>query len=228
KGVSVIGLRRSNRPGARIFSTTRPDQWPYAQFLVTGDGVRIRGLRIQGPDTEFKDCELTASSFFGTWYVTGCSSHTRGIHIVGQTNVVIENNEISGWSGAAISIFDVNDGDPQMSRIDRTNASTITIRGNYIHNNQRQSYTEDWISIWDSDGYGVEISKGAPAVSEQNGFEWNRHDIAGDGSPGSGYYAHANLSLADGGLSYVVLGVPVHTHAFDMHGTLNPHSWDAG
>ncbi|MCP4641427.1 MAG: hypothetical protein GY851_13380, partial [bacterium] len=57
-------------------------------------------------------------------------------------------------------------------------------------------------------GLGYGISHGAASsVVEFNRFNWNRHSIAGTGSPGCEYVARHNIELGES-LS----------HCFDMHG----------
>ncbi|HXU02303.1 MAG TPA: right-handed parallel beta-helix repeat-containing protein [Polyangia bacterium] len=214
-GVSVLGNRSSTRPGPRFYTTRRPK----VLFVIAGDSVTIRGVRIQGPDTEFETC-IDTTGQTGFFVPPPCISNATGVYMEAAVNVLVENNEILGWSQAGIRVLDIQ------NRIDRlTNArSAVIIRGNYIHNNQRQN---------ESDGYGVESSYGAYALIAQNVFERNRHDIESDGRPGSGYYAESNLVLADNGQTTWV-GFEAHTHTFDVHGTdncgprLSNNIWNCG
>jgi hypothetical protein len=219
-GVSLLGGRTSRDPGARLYTTTHPP----VLFDIKGDGARISGLRIQGPDTEFGECTVHDSAGIAL------DTDPAGAFVLGSgrtsmAQVLIDNNELSGWSGAAVRVHDYG------NLIDQASGSTrFVVRGNYIHNNQRQ--TEGDCS-GDTDGYGVDVSHGAYALIEQNVFDWNRHDIASDGSDGAGYFAYGNLVLEHGGPTDVVLGVSFHTHAFDMHGQNNcfpsgDHTWNCG
>ena len=94
----------------------------------------------------------------------------------------------------------------------------VHIHDNYIHHNQAVG----------GDGYGVTVGDGGYALIERNVFDWNRHAIEGDGSPGTGYVATANLVLENGGLHRWIPfpGFWVHTHQFDMHGTEDCGVWD--
>jgi hypothetical protein len=93
----------------------------------------------------------------------------------------------------------------------------------------------------------VEVSYGAYALVERNVFDHNRHAIAGDGRAGTGYLAHDNLILPNGGVHFrcvitdglglielvfnpfklpveltkAILGEGdiYYTHALDMHGS---------
>ena len=109
-----------------------------------------------------------------------------------------------------------------------TNPTTVRVRDNYIHHNQREG----------TEGYGIGLYNGAYALIERNVFDYNRHAISGgDGSDGSGYLAYRNLVLEHGGLhrNLPVIGW-VHTHQFDMHGQENcgisglfsDHVWNCG
>ena len=76
------------------------------------------------------------------------------------------------------------------------NPMTVRIHDNFIHHNQRQR----------GNGYGVETTYGGYALIEKNVFDWNRHALASDGRPGTGYFAYRNLVLEDGGMNYWLLG----------------------
>ena len=219
-GVTLVGARNSRDPGARLYTTTHPP----VLFDIKGDGVRISGLRIEGPDKEFGDCTVHDSAGIAL-----DTDPAGGFALVpGHTSmaqVLIENNELLGWSGAAVRVHDYG------NRIDQASGTTrFVVRGNYIHNNQRQT---QGACSGDTDGYGVDVSHGAYALIEQNVFDWNRHSIASDGSDGTGYFAYSNLVLEHGGPTDIVLGVSFHTHAFDMHGQNNcgisgDHTWNCG
>jgi hypothetical protein len=94
-------------------------------------------------------------------------------------------------------------------------ANTAHIHDNYIHHNQHPNTTLCKGSH--ASGYGVETADGAYALIERNVFDWNRHDVAGDGRKGTGYFLHDNLILGNGGIHESCLGVTIRTHAIDMH-----------
>jgi hypothetical protein len=117
-GVTLRGGRTPRDPGPRFRTTTRPS----TLLLVKGDGVRISGLRIEGPDMGVPGDDEVQVAIYDNSYI----------------NVQVDNNEISGWSGSAVKIED--DG----QRIDYVaNPDTVHVHDNYIHNNQhegRQGY----------------------------------------------------------------------------------------
>jgi hypothetical protein len=132
---------------------------------------------------------------------------TTAIAINSAVNVQIDHNELAGWAGAVDVKDDANTAGSQ-SPFAALSAHTVNVTDNFIHHNQT------------GDGYGVVSGYGAHPYIARNTFEWNRHAIAGDGRPGTGYTAYHNLVLEEGGLHYwvPVLGFWVHTHQFDMHG----------
>jgi hypothetical protein len=184
-GVRLVGGRRPNVPGGRLYTTT----FPVRLFKIANvDNVRITGVRIDGGDMGVADSD---------------SVKTTGITVDSGLNVQIDNNEIYGWRGAAIEVSD------NLERISLTaNAMTVRVHDNYIHHNQRQR----------SGGYGVVTADGAYALIEKNVFDWNRHAIASDGRPGSGYLLYRNLFLEHGGMNFWLLGTWLNTHMIDMHG----------
>jgi hypothetical protein len=186
RGVRLIGGRTPRIPGGRLYTTSFPKR--LFQIGPWSDDVAITGLRIQGAEMGIAGSSTEAS---------------MGIVIESSWNVLLENNEISGWRGAAIEVRD------EQNRIHLTgNPMTVRIQNNYIHHNQRQR----------SFGYGVVVSYGAYALIEKNVFDYNRHAIASDGRPGTGYFAYRNLVLKHGGVNFKLLGFIYHTHMFDMHG----------
>jgi len=132
-------------------------------------------------------------------------------------------SSLAGGGHAAVEIRDKG------SRIDFvTNPTTVRVRDNYIHHNQREG----------TEGYGVGVYNGAYVLIERNVFDFNRHAIAGDGSDESGYLAYQNLVLENGG-KHKEYPWPIgwtHTHQFDMHGQENcgirgnysGHAWNCG
>ncbi len=184
-GVRLVGGRRPNVPGPRLYTTSFPKR---LFWLEAADNVRITGMRIDGGEMGVADSDTDAAI---------------GITVNSSLNVEIDNNEIYGWRGAAI---DVRDTQERISL--EVNAKTVRIHDNYIHHNQRQR----------GNGYGVETTYGAYALIEKNVFDWNRHALASDGRPGSGYFAYRNLVLGDGGMNYWLLGTWLNTHMFDVHG----------
>lgn len=111
---------------------------------------------------------------------------TDGIFICGYDNLTVENCEISGWSHAGVYL---------------KNSANNLVVNNYIHHNRRYGL-----------GYGVSIHTSNDAYDTNariscNYFEYNRHDIAGNGHENESYVA-----------SYNTIGLGGNGHSFDMHG----------
>ena len=228
-GVQVIGGRTSRQPGPRLFVRCifNADLYcgnaPNILFLIHGctakdadgrciggaDRIRFTGLRIEGPET---------------WVAREMAPPSHGITIESGVDVEIDNNEIYGWRGSAVRVSDAHD------RICRTPSQTcpvpndqtaVRIRDNFIHHNQQDG----------TDGYGVEVVNTAFALIEKNVFDYNRHAIASDGKPFTGYHALRNLVLEHGGVHEQQAGMTFYTHSFDMHGTRTCSifsEWDCG
>lgn len=190
-GVHILGNRSTTNPGARIFTRT----WDSAhRFFWIGaynaaNGVRISGLRIDGGNSGIPDED---------------DPTPIAISVRSSTNVVIENNELYNWPGAAVDVSDSGAFVPD--RLNLGNAASVVIRGNYIHHNRH----------YRKFGYGVLVQDNAYAVIEENVFNENRHAITSDGLGGTGYLALRNLVLEDGGQNW---GNVFDTHQFDVHGT---------
>jgi hypothetical protein len=111
-GVTLHGGRTPRNPGPRLRTSTRPG----ALFDVAGDGVRITGLRLEGPD-------MGVPSDGGAVAISASS----------VVSLDVSGNEISGWTAAGVRVVDPND------RIDYvTNPGTVHIHDNYIHHNQHE------------------------------------------------------------------------------------------
>jgi hypothetical protein len=153
-----------------------------------GPGVRLTGLRIQGPDFE-RRLEHWERSFSSLYKAErqGLTEHqyyyrfpvARGVYTEFD-DLEIDNCELSGWSQAAVFL---------------AKGRGHHIHHNHIHSNQRHGL-----------GYGVSHGT-AFSFIEYNLFAWNRHSIAGTGGPPSGYIVRNNIELGQS-LS----------HNFDMHG----------
>lgn len=191
-GVRIEGGRRGLVPGPRLFTTTRP---PTLFSIGAGvSGVRITGVRIEGPDMGAVD-----------------RNGATAIDVDSATNVEIDHDEISGWAGSAVGVSDTaNTASSPSPSASVLPAHTVNIHDNFIHHNQAVG----------GDGYGVVSSRGAHPLIQRNVFDWNRHAIAGDGRDGTGYTAYYNLVLENGGLHRWIPfpGFWVNTHQFDMHG----------
>jgi hypothetical protein len=172
-GVTIASNRGSDgSAGGRIFQNriaTDPTRDENTAFLaatlnVTGDNVRITGLRIEGPDKTQTD------------YTPLNLGDKYGILNWGHYNLVVDNNEMWGWSWAAIAIRNAS-----------VPVSNATIKYNYIHH--CQEYTN---------GYGVAPSK-TSALILGNVFDYTAHAITGDGDAGETYNASYNVYLTNFG-----------------------------
>jgi hypothetical protein len=205
-GVTLRGGRGGLEPGALLFTHERNGE---GMFKIFGDRVRITGLRIQGPDLE---------------PVSG-DDDARAILIESATGVNIHNNEIYGFTTAAIEVRDTN------NRSGTSEPYAVRIYDNFIHHNQHVG----------GKGYGVKAGNGAFVWIAQNVFDWNRHAIAADGEAGTGYAAEENLVLENGGLHRWIPSVPLplagswvftpdfwfYTHQFDAHGSRPECGYDS-
>lgn len=128
----------------------------WKQFQVRGPGVRVTGLRLRGPDT----------GMLGRYEY----DNSYGIEALGASDLLVDNNELSGWSFAAV-------------RLDNTIEGRVY--NNHIHHNRRNGL-----------GYGVVLYNDASALIEYNTFNNNRHDIAGSGIRTQRYEARFNVTSA--------------------------------
>lgn len=161
-----------------------------------GDGARISGFRLFGPDPGFQKTSET------------------GIRVFRCIDVEISNMEISGWGAAAIDVGDeagpdhASESNAPGGRI--MNPDQIRIHDNFIHHNQHPDVDGHAL------GYGVVTGDGAWARISRNVFDFNRHAIAATARTG-GYWAEQNLVLRGGG--YQGNFFNTYTHSFDAHGS---------
>jgi hypothetical protein len=192
-GVQILGDRRVHPLGPRLYTTT----FPHILFDIppsVGTHERISGIRLDGGEADDPFDNLG-------------DEDTDGIRVQ-KASVEIDHNEIYRWRGSGVSVVD---GDGERDLINRDNASTVAIHDNYIHHNQHPAGD---ICCMHAGGYGVETVHGAYAAVTHNVFTGNRHAIAGDGRPGTGYFFVGNLITAGGGVHSRV----AYTHQIDMHG----------
>lgn len=161
--------------GARIHVSEGVMSANTAVFDV-GANVRITGLRLEGPYSPVDEDNPQI-------IVNGIIA--RSI----STNFVVDNSELSGWSGAAVYL--------QATK-------QAHIHHNHIHNNHNQFFYQNGDTAL---GYGVGLYGDADALVEANVFDYNRHSIAGDGHAGQSYEARYNIVQQH-----------LSSHAFDMHG----------
>ncbi|WP_203915324.1 FG-GAP-like repeat-containing protein [Rhizocola hellebori] len=164
-GVTLASDRGQNgSAGALLYNDEldlgQSETW--AQFSLRGAGIRVTGLRLRGPDREIRD---NAYQY----------DNSRGLEVVDASDLLVDNNELYGWSHAAVYLGDTIEG---------------WVRGNYIHHNRRTGL-----------GYGVVLYNNTSAVIEDNTFTQNRHAIAGNGIRTARYDARFNV-VTDNALSH--------------------------
>lgn len=172
-GVTLASGRGKNGSKGGLIKCSAKDR--DVLFRVTGDNVRITGLRIEGPDMT-SDGEIED-------IVTGVSvkMSTPGA----ANNILIDNNEVYGWQDVGVSV---------------TNVKNVRILQNEFHHNLFEKLTLIPPDHFGG-GYGIEVGDYGGASIEQNVFHHNRHDIAGNGHKESTYSAIKNLVLG-GGISH--------------------------
>ena len=156
-GVTVASDRgQAGSLGALLYNDeldlAQSETW--TQFAITGARVRVTGLRLRGPDREIRDSAYQYDN-------------SRGLEFVNASDPLVDNNELYGWSHAAVYFGDTIEG---------------LVRGNYLHHNRRAGL-----------GYGVVLVNDTSAVIEDNTFTQNRHAIAGNGIRTQRYDARFNV-----------------------------------
>ncbi|BCB77958.1 hypothetical protein Pflav_043680 [Phytohabitans flavus] len=121
EGVHILGNRGSTNPGPRIYTTTKPKRLFMIGRYLSGDGVRISGIRLDGGETAIADNGDPAPI---------------GIAVHASVNVAIENNEIYGWAGAGVEVSDQIEG--RANKLNLDNPSGVLVRDNFIHHNQHK------------------------------------------------------------------------------------------
>ncbi len=172
-GVTLASGRGKNGSKGGLIRCSAKDR--DVLFRVTGDNVRITGLRFEGPDMS-SDGEIED-------ILTGIS--VRMPAPTTARNILIDNNEIYGWQKVGVAV---------------TNVKTVRILQNEFHHNQFVKLTLIPPDHFGG-GYGIEVGDFGGASIEQNVFHHNRHDIAGNGHRESTYSAIKNLVLG-GGISH--------------------------
>ncbi len=126
-GVTLAsGRGREGSLGGLIYST---ELETIPLFVTGGPGVRVTGLRLQGPDPERRTEQMRQLYAEGRYYSI---PNSRGIQTT-HPNLEVDNCELSAWSHAAIYL---------------ATGSTGHIHHNFIHHNQRQGL-----------GYGVVLNQ---------------------------------------------------------------------
>jgi hypothetical protein len=190
-----------SRPTLRSKRTSK-----HSLFTVVGSDVRIEGLHLVGP----MNGERTNGDF----------EQTNGVQVLAYVysqrrnrNIRIRDDEMNEWTAAAVDVGSTRRDDmpsdwdiPEVPT--RAFAAEIVVEQNVLHHNAR-----------DGGGYGVSVGSGAHASILGNVFESNRHAVASNGRPYSGYQARFNY-VQEGGFrdngSY--------QQHFDVHGMGPKHN----
>jgi hypothetical protein len=142
---------------------------------ISGDNVRITGLRIEGLERD----HIRHPSYEGV----------VGIFNNGNSGIVIDNNEISGFGYAGVIQRSLNTAAANTSQqtaltTPEIGSGLMNVHHNYIHHCQIVAQ-----------GYGVVIIRGS-ALVKGNIFDYTRHAIASTDGAWVGYEATYNLYLS--------------------------------
>lgn len=135
---------------------------------ATGPGVRICGLRLEGPDPDRRLDHWRRAFREGKGREYYYALPVSDAIIADADDLEVDNCELLGWSHAAVWL---------------PKGKGHRVHHCWIHHNQRKGL-----------GYGIAVGR-ARARIDHCLFDWNRHSIAGTGHPGSGYEAHDNVEL---------------------------------
>jgi len=179
KGVTLASDRGHNRsPGASLTSDAL--KTPII-VRAMGPDVRVTGLRIRGPNTKrYLDHHRRSFRKGGGGHAYYYKFPTQDGISTEHDRLEVDNCDISGFGHAG--------------------ARLAKGKGHHVHHNVIHHCQYNGL------GYGISHSV-ASSLIECNLFDWNRHSIAGTGSPGCSYVARHNVEL---GTSL--------SHCFDMHG----------
>lgn len=191
-GVTFESDRSASRRGGLLYMSSeveQPNSSHPKSMLEPGDHTRVSGLRLKGYGADQQ-----------------AASPGLGVSIL-SPHVLVNNNEISFWPVGGVGVGPVAyvarpSGDPE-AWIFRQ-APQIHITNNFIHDNVDCML-----------GYGIVVGGDSYALIDRNVFDYNKHDVAGDGTRRSGYIAKLNFSLTD---SFKACGKSYGGH-YDMHGT---------
>lgn len=165
--------------GARLFGGKKPgSDWQGSDTIRVNEGVRITGLRIEGP-TPDRDMNWLGADH----------DYTDGIDVGGSGDVEIDNNELYGWPAAAVS-----GGDP------------VYVHHNYIHDNDQSGLgygvsSTQWDSVIEYNRF--ERNRHAVAGSGEAGdgyiVRYNTFGAEGIGGAGHKIDMHEHDNTGDAG-----------------------------
>ena len=179
EGVTLAGNRGQN--GSRGALLTSDTLETPVIIRAAGPNVRITGLRIRGPNPKrYLEHHQRAFGPGGGGHDDYYKFPTSNGITTRHSHLEVDNCEITAFGLAGIYLKGGG--------------------GHHIHHNAIHHCQYNGL------GYGVCHDKASLTI-EYNLFDWNRHSIAGTGTPGCSYTARHNVEL----------GVSL-SHCFDMHG----------
>ncbi len=196
-GVTLRGNRRGTVAGPEIFRSPHLDG---VAFGVTGDNVRVTGLRLRGYSTSTDDGQPMAAAILSD---------------VPAYRALVDHNEMSGWTDSAVKVQGTNLGDVACY-VGSPSAQNVRVIANYIHDNARQN-----------SGYGVVSSYGGNPYIDGNVFARNRHAIAADNNGHTSYTAKFNMVL-ESNTYCSVWPICWKEQDFDAHGTGDGDHYQGG
>jgi hypothetical protein len=189
-GVTIRGGRDGVLEGPQVLLKSAPSAGA-TLFQINGPDVRITGLRIMGTSRSKGDGQ----------------PQTYGISSPNQFGTVIDHNDISDWTVAAVNISGPTADDNVACKGSAPPGRQLNARvvRNFIHHNEMHGL-----------GYAVATGDDGLSSIEGNVFLQNRHAIAADGTQFDSYNAVGNLVLST--VPTYGLGGRDVEHDFDMHG----------
>ena len=192
-GVTIESDRSPTHHGALIYMShqvVKPGTTDPKAMLELDAGTRVTGLRLKGWGNDEQH-----------------APYGIGIDII-KPDVLIDDNEISFWSntgvGVGVDAGDYGDRHDDDESWIASQARRIRITDNFIHDNVDCAI-----------GYGIGIGDDSYALIERNVFNYDKHDIADNGKPHTGYIANSNFTLSE---SFKTCRGNYEGH-FDVHGT---------
>ena len=166
-GVTLASDRGHNgSPGALLTSDALETR---IMISATGPGVRVTGLRLQGPNPKrYLDHHRRAFGEGGPGHAYYYKFPIQDGILTQHDGLEVDNCDISGFGHAGICLKQG--------------------KGHHVHHN--------YIHHCQYNGLGYGLSHGtASSLIEHNLFDSNRHSIAGTGRPGCTYIARYNVEL---------------------------------
>ena len=169
-GVWLAGGRGQGGEGGALLYSTAGSSSPVLR--ACGDGVRITGLRLRGPDPDTCPAEWPDRCPEDVAGDPNCAYCTKTAYAIGTDGfdaLEVDNNELSGWTYTAVGV---------------KNAVGADVHHNHIHHGWREGL-----------GYGVVLygTGATTAIIRWNRFDAMRHAVAGQGYATEDYEARDNL-----------------------------------